>query len=182
MLVDKSLEQMMEEIGFTQWVKYDLITLDPDQFEVGDISSDELLEDNELDRYIKRLLRECDPSYKSGLQFEDKFATISLALENAYVHAHNFERRELSLKVFSGEKGNVVRLRDSGKGFDWKNTVEQLRSGSRYFQNLGSGFEVFDKSPYEVSFEGRGNTINMMIAQTESILRSSAAANPSTQF
>ena len=65
--------------------------------------------------------------------------------------------------MFSGQKGIVVRIRDSGTGFDYEGVVKKFRNREKYFRYKGVGFQNFMSSKeFSVAFEGNGSIVNIM--------------------
>ncbi|MBI2581582.1 ATP-binding protein [Candidatus Woesearchaeota archaeon] len=73
------------------------------------------------------------------------------------------------VEIYEGNKGYVLRVKDSGKGFDFKEVIRTMKEGKRYFKNEGNGFRLYDQSAHEVFFEGQGNIVNILIRNNEGI-------------
>ncbi|MFH1173534.1 MAG: hypothetical protein V1725_00180 [archaeon] len=105
---------------------------------------------------------------------------LSMALENAFYHGNqNDPTLPVTIKAFQGIRGVVVRIRDSGVGFDFKKAVEQLKQiehqniplylhpeqvpeNMRFFSRKGRGFYAFMYSSPIISFEANGSAVNML--------------------
>ena len=110
----------------------------------------------EIERICSKISRLCK---SNSDYFKD---AVCLAIENVYVRAHRFEARSYSVKAFRGKRGVIVRIRDSGEGFDYENTKKMMINHEKYFQGLGAGFMTFHYLKDEVSFENGGTTINLV--------------------
>lgn len=85
-------------------------------------------------------------------------------IENAFVRGNNYQAdMAVSFKVFEGEEGLVLRIRDSGKGFDYKKKINQFHNGEEYWQNLGWGLKDANRSSHVFSYEGNGSIVNIMM-------------------
>ena len=116
-LLNKSLEEMMVEIECTSCVFFDYWRpVDyPSKHEVRDTSHGRFL--NVKEEYVNRVLEnipeECDIEPDNML-----VAALNLALENSLTRGHYCDMYyPLSVKILAGEKGCIIRIRDSGIGF-----------------------------------------------------------------
>jgi len=70
----------------------------------------------------------------------------------------------ISVKVFSGKLGHIIRILDSENGFDYKTKIKQMRSGDlSYRQRNGLGLKYLDRIGFNASYEDRGRVINIII-------------------
>lgn len=157
--VKKSLDSMLEEIEFSCFKRFDYII--PDEKLSWFICTKKYLDIQNLD-YVKSLMEDLlgeDEKYSR----KDRDA-ICAAIENALTRGNNKQiYLPISIKIFSGKSGGILRLRDCGPGFNFKRKINQMKSRiCRYFKGYGHGLKSLDKSNYEVSYEGNGNIINMM--------------------
>jgi len=127
---------------------------------------------------------------KATERYELFRAAVDLALENAFTRGHGMffslskqeskERRRkgifpsycfvdtylpISLKIFSGENGSIVRIRDSGEGFLYQDKIAKMEKGERYFSPFthGKGMYTMNEPGIQVAYEGAGNIINIML-------------------
>jgi len=86
-------------------------------------------------------------------------APVVQAVENIFDHATPKDlKTAFVFDRFASPSGLVCRLWDAGEGFDFRDIHE---SG-----DFGEGFKVFEQPGYEVSFEGKGNIINIFYRRT----------------
>jgi len=87
------------------------------------------------------------------------YELIAEMLLNATSRGNNNDPNlSASVKVILGEKGWIVRIRDSGEGFDYNKV---LRYDS--YQGTGNGFRLLRKhDELEFSFQDGGRTFNLM--------------------
>ena len=70
------------------------------------------------------------------------------ALSNAYLHGHNRNPElPIHVRIYSGKAGALVRIVDSGKGFDIDQVIDWLQRGKRYFNRAGNGMMLMLTSP-----------------------------------
>ena len=128
-LVEKSLDEMMEEIRFTELAYFDLWSPDekPERHKIRDAGAygwgmyvdtrSEFLR-GVLDSSVPKDLGATGWGLLSN-------GTMICAFENSLKWGHNLEGYlMISLKVFIGEDGIIIRIRDSGSGFPWKEYVK----------------------------------------------------------
>lgn len=187
-LVNKNLEEMMLEIEFKKLTFFDYWNPErfPDRVHFSgieyDFGLDLLLVANKI--YMQEIVNECEKG--KALNKELLKPVLSLALENSLTRGNRnsyiFNNEEgdkickegipvrcyrecylpLSIKIFHGEKGFIIRIRDSGEGFPYTKIIAKKREGESYAQNFGKGMYVMDKEGVEVAYEGTGSTINIM--------------------
>lgn len=139
-VVTKSLDEMLTEIEFQRPARYDILV--PEK--LGHVGS--------FGRYLTGPV--------SGLSMR---CAICTAIENAYFRGNKSENYlSITLKLFEGRKGIVYRIRDSGEGFDFDSVQAKFQEGEKYYQNIGVGFRNYNYHDIEASFEGNGNTVNIM--------------------
>lgn len=151
-IVDKSIDEMLEEIEFTSMTYYEIM---PTHYHGRAYSGkcfsplEDVIESSGIDI--------------SGDDRCDIDDCVGYALENIWVHGTNQrEWPEMSIKGFAGKKGIIIRIRDCGDGFNHKETQRKYLEGEDYRHNYGYGFRHFNEIEMEVSFENNGTTINIM--------------------
>ena len=151
--VNRTLGEMLDKIKFTHLGLYEIVIPEKNgQFEGGYTRPN-----SKLYHEIRQAVKE-----RTGRSL-DGFLNESIA--NAMGRGNqNTTYLPVSFKLFFGEKGIVFRMRDSGEGFDYTSKIRQLRSGEKYFQNSGAGLAMLEKSPFEASYEGNGNILNICIS------------------
>ena len=77
---------------------------------------------------------------------------------------NGFERGEqpVFLKLYDGNKGKILRVRDSGKGFDLRKKLEDMKEGKKYFKRQGFGLKSFKESENVIFYQGRNNIVNLV--------------------
>ena len=158
-LVNKSLDSMLDKIKCTELTSFDFFNLD--EILPGEFSGNPLIYLFGSSGYWVELMKELGPNFYQNLN-----GPIGHALENAFLRGNEKKRYlPVSLKVFSGRRGKVVRIRDSGQGFDFNRKINLMRAGNQnYFNGKGRGLRTMDKPGALVSYEGNGNTINIMLS------------------
>ncbi len=89
---------------------------------------------------------------------------VELAIENSLTRGHLCEEQyHLSVKLFSGSGGIVIRIVDSGEGFPFKQYIrERHRGDMSHVQGQGTGGIILSYPVFEVAYEGKGNIVNIM--------------------
>lgn len=156
--VNKTLDVMLEEIKFEQITRDDTLIPEDNPIEfvhhLGILCPD--------DRYIYALLNEV--AGEESKVTADYYGAIAFALENAFTRGNQGRwNLPVTLRVYSGQEGHVVRIADNGKGFNYRKKINQLRAGESYTVGNGYGMERLDGIDFEVSYEKRGSIINIMM-------------------
>lgn len=173
--VDKSLDQMLDEVKFEKFGAYWFIT--PEDRREIDVDSNCIVTESfgeELHKHIN------DPA---------SIYTIFCAIENAYMRGNKYNNDPnegsrtngylpLTVKTFVGKRGMVVRIRDSGNGFSFKSKIKALRKeatgkdtffdGSEHcvYETTGEGgdgMKEMDQGWPQCTYEGDGSVVNIMI-------------------
>ena len=89
---------------------------------------------------------------------------LSESLSNAYVHGN---QRDISLPIvvtlFAGKGGYLLRVANSGKGFDVDGTLARFRSNVRYFHVAGSGLRhLASSAQFEAFFSTDGRAVHLL--------------------
>jgi len=159
--IDKPLEIMLEEIGFNSFLRFDYL-VPQEEIERYD-QGQNLHPDN---KYIIEVLQSIASNGKKldSSQLMNIGYMVGFVLENAFTHGNQRSIDfPVSLKVLSGDHGVVVRIRDAGIGFDFKEKINQMRAGdSNYFTGAGYGLQMIDRSSVQVGYEDKGSTVNLM--------------------
>ncbi len=126
-----------------------------------------------LYRYERDLMRRLDPwlrSYRFELIGEN--GLLAEALSNAFYHGHRKDPDlPIEVNIFEGAKGVVVQIRDSGKGFDVKDTHNHYLMGKNYFHAAGNGFRIMvDSKRYGIFFDAFGTTFHLLYLVDQSAL------------
>jgi hypothetical protein len=179
--VDKSFRQMMEEIEFQRFIRHDRISPyeNPELFGIKEGEYDGKKIYVITSDYCRGIIKKLQlphmnvrVNYKSdGKQSSPKYSVlvdsiIAEAMINGYERGHNCDDRlKLSLRVAEGEEGYILRFRDHGPGFDYKDKIYLLRTDQPYWQRLGAGFSLLDAENIEASYEGNGNILNVKLVR-----------------
>ncbi|MFH1637415.1 MAG: hypothetical protein ABIB71_03250 [Candidatus Woesearchaeota archaeon] len=199
-LKNVSLENMLKRIKFQEAIAYDYIVpatypgcpkltewLPPPNYEILPEEKDLLKNSDIWKQFLKDKYRTTLDGIIGILNKKGVFGIkdhtpglMCLALENALCHGNqNNPELPVTLKAFKGKKGMVVRIRDSGIGFDYKSKIKSVKNlankayyledmhkrvgkNDKYFSRLGTGLWFFQLNPAIVSFENNGTTVNIM--------------------
>jgi len=156
MIVSKTFDEMLEEIEFKRWIRYDFLVPEdsPEIFNKVRVGRG-LTFSIPNHRYITEI---------TGIM-RIRSSTVYELFYNAFGRG-NLGQSDLpvSVKIFDGEKGKILRIRDSGEGFDLDDIMTKIQNNERYFRNAGGGFNLFtnDKS-YNIAYEGDNNIVNLQV-------------------
>ncbi|MBU3913614.1 MAG: ATP-binding protein [Nanoarchaeota archaeon] len=197
--LDLNLEKMFELIGDTRLVRFDVLVpleipncppsalwkppreylVPPKDYELPNIDLwAQFVKDqySGLDEIVK-LVRTALNTNKIGPY------VLSVALENAFYHGNqNNPALPVTVKTFQGTGGVVVRIRDSGSGFDFAKVTRQFKEVEKrklmvyshpedvpkdlkYFSRRGRGFYAYEYSRPKISFENQGTVVNVLYAR-----------------
>lgn len=82
---------------------------------------------------------------------------FSEALSNAYAHGNQRDpHRVIEVELYTGQKGYLLRVAQSGKGFDYQTIVAKYRRREHYYSIGGNGIRKLDSSPCFRTFFGDG--------------------------
>ncbi len=158
-VVKQTFEELLAEIRFKTFARYDLLV--PNQ-------QPELFRDGNFKEGVIKV-----PTLQYLNSLADVLGTvfsldvgigIGELLNNAFRHGNRGDPiLSVSVKVFQGSRGYILRIRDSGTGFNFEEVLEKKRSGEKHYVTIGGGFS-FCEMPYnKVAFEGLGNIVNVQL-------------------
>lgn len=176
-LINKSFEQMLEEIDFEKFIRHDNVCPEknPEKFRRGQDVNDSFMPHTEYIEEIKKQMKDIIEPNKVYYPSEYPPGVLTKVIEetmlNMYERANDCtDWLNMSVKLAQGSKGYVLRFRDSGKGFNFKEKVKRMKKGKKYSQRKGCGLKILNNGIIESSFEGNGNIVNIMIKKYKSCL------------
>ncbi len=88
------------------------------------------------------------------------------ALSNAFAHGHGKDpKKTITLEVFLGKQGVLVRINDSGKGFDVKRVFKSYLQKKIYYHTAGNGMHLMATSNlFGIFYSAMGSTFNLLYA------------------
>lgn len=86
------------------------------------------------------------------------------ALANAFSHGHGKNpKRAISLRVYLGKRGLVVRISDSGKGFDVQSVIQGYLEKKIYYHTAGNGVRRMATSKrFGIFYDRSGSAFHML--------------------
>jgi len=86
------------------------------------------------------------------------------ALSNSFCHGHNRESKlPISIKVYLGQRGVLVQIKDSGNGFAVDKIKKNFRFGKPYFHLAGNGLRRMARSAhFGIFYCSKGNTFHLV--------------------
>jgi anti-sigma regulatory factor (Ser/Thr protein kinase) len=86
------------------------------------------------------------------------------ALSNAFSHGHRKDRfKAIHVRVWLGRKGLLIEIKDSGKGFNIRETYESYLKRKPYYALAGNGLRLMTQSKSFGIFHHAGGTAFCMI-------------------
>lgn len=117
----------------------------------------DLIHDRFLDEYLTTARR-----YQWYERTFDTFRIVSEAVVNAMLWGnYDLPQKRVFVDIEYGLLGSAIFIRDEGRGFDYRTTIERYCAGEKYFQRRGGGMRTYDESPLSVSFHGSGNIVSI---------------------
>jgi hypothetical protein len=115
-----------------------------------------------LERRVARALEPSLPRRRAELIGPGGLVSESLA--NAFLHGNGRDAdRPIAIRLLKGRGGVLLRIHDSGRGFDVASKVARLRSGRQYFEVAGRGLSAMASShTFRVFFGDRGSTLYLL--------------------
>jgi hypothetical protein len=155
--IKKSLTEMLEEIEFRGLGSFDYIV--PNENKQINPGNGLII----TEEYYHQLQEDL----KNYVSVKRLPMSLVFAIENAYMRGNNCSDNlrkinnghlPIGIKSFYGKEGMVIRIRDSGKGFNFVNEIEKCN-----FRGEIHGMAMMDACLSEVSYEGNGSVVNIMI-------------------
>ena len=179
-IVNKSLTELLQEIEGTSCIFQETISPDSNPKLFVDLATTDRGSTRIPDcQYRDKLMQIISPTYKPQ---RFKFVTppgYEPCLLEALTNAFERGKSPVTIKIFRGQRGHVLRLEDSGEGFNYEKCVAEMRSGGeKFYQRNGGGFKKFERRPYQISYEGRGNIFNMQILKEQEYLNLDGSISP----
>ncbi len=89
---------------------------------------------------------------------------ICEALSNAFSHAHNKDPvLPIYVRILEGDKGLMVRIEDSGRGFNVKEVYNKYRKKKQYYSTAGNGLRLMAESRrFGVFHDDSGSVFHML--------------------
>ena len=86
------------------------------------------------------------------------------ALSNAFSHGHGKDPAlPISVRIYQGEKGLLIRVTDSGPGFNVKAVVKDYHRGRAYFHLAGNGIrQMISSHWFEIFYTARGASFHLL--------------------
>jgi len=171
MIVDKSIESIIEElggyIGLGEYIIENIGNWGEERKLSGELTGKV---DSTFDQVSKKFLGHL---YKLGVgsiswndgKYTGYFVDVfEEALANSVGHGNNQDESVLtSIKLIECREGYIIRIRDSGTGFNPAEIERKRKDGELgSFKYMGEGFHLFMKNK-NISFEENGTVINMVL-------------------
>lgn len=163
-LIEKSLDQMLEEIQDGQCIFFDYWKPQESPQRHQTRTENNSLTYLDISKpYLTEIINKI-PQTTGVIPDNLMYTVLTQAFENALTRGNQTELSQyLSLKIFTGKDGCVFRIRDSGNGFPYRAFIELMHQNDRsYRHGFATGLIVMDFPQYEVAYEGNGSIINLM--------------------
>jgi hypothetical protein len=164
-IVNKPLTELLREIEGEECIFEDVLNPEqnPDTFvDVSAIGGGSVRIPS--GEYRGELMKRISPEYKPTGYTWVAPPGYDSCLTEMLINAFERGKPPVTIKLFKGQKGHVLRIKDSGEGFAHEALVAEMRAGSEdFYQRNGGGLRTFERKPYQISYESNGNIINMQI-------------------
>jgi hypothetical protein len=93
------------------------------------------------------------------------------ALSNAFSHGHNKDPElPIFVRIMKGEKGLLISIQDSGRGFNVKEVYNKYRTKKQYYSTAGNGLRLMAESPiFGIFHDFTGRAFNMLYLFAENL-------------
>ena len=88
-----------------------------------------------------------------------------LAIGRAIGNAASYGAAPYYIKLYTGNKGYFITIRDSGNGFNYEEIIKKFNNNEKYWNNHGGGFKLFNSDEIEVSFSNEGRKIILLYSK-----------------
>ena len=169
MIVDKSIDQMIEDLNGYVSLKDYLVENIGDWTAERKYSYSNSVQTNIFDYISDRIISGIIKPRETYARFPDceswVVSVFEEALANSIGHGNNKDHNLItSVKVIECDDGYIVRIRDSGEGFNPTEIArkrENVEHGS--FKYLGEGFNFFLSINAQISYENNGTVFNVAV-------------------
>lgn len=115
--------------------------------------------------YERRLARFLEPWLKTFRhELIGEKGILCEAMSNAFCHAHKKEPSlGIRVRVFLGEKGLLIQIKDRGCGFDVEKSIEQYIRGKTYYHIAGNGMKsMFESENFSIFYDESGTRFHLL--------------------
>ena len=86
------------------------------------------------------------------------------ALSNAFCHGHHKNPAQpITVCIYLGQKGLIVRIMDNGEGFNIKSIIDNYSKGKNYYHMSGNGIRQMIRTPsFEIFYTDQGKSFNLL--------------------
>lgn len=86
------------------------------------------------------------------------------ALSNAFSHGHDKDpKKAIVVRVYLGTRGLLVRVGDTGKGFDVNHVIQCYQKKKNYYHTAGNGIRLMATSEhFGVFYDSSGSAFHML--------------------
>lgn len=158
-IVSSSYKQMLHKSGPCRILRRETISPDqnPDIFNAG--FKEEGVFGGPSRAYVNSIVNSLNLSSEDKINMR---LVLAEAITNAIERGNKSNTSlHVSIKLLEGKLDYIIRIQDSGAGFDYDEKVRKLRAGEVYYERGGSGLGALEIEELEASFEGTGNILNI---------------------
>ena len=85
-----------------------------------------------------------------------------LTIGRAFGNAASYAVAPYYIRLYIGNKGYFITIRDSGNGFNHKDIIKKYNENKKYWNNKGGGFQLFINEKTKVCFSNSGKKITLI--------------------
>lgn len=171
-LQEETIDALIDELGgYVGIVAYELWNPGKSSFDPNPLqNAPQAYETScvEIRRFVRAVLAACDNRMSLGgyYRFQEVQYPFEELLRNAIFHGNAADPYlHVSLKLIECTGAYVIRIRDSGTGYDVQGKQAALHSGERYFQYHGEGMNALAHAITKVTYENNGAVWNIVMGK-----------------
>ena len=120
----------------------------------------------EIKQFIGTLLKLCNSrkTIKDYHKFHDVEFPLEEIIRNAIFHGNNADPiLQMSLKIIELNNAYIIRIRDSGVGYNVQEKQSSMVNNRPYFKHYGEGTRATAFTPVKITYENKGTTWNIIM-------------------
>ncbi len=115
---------------------------------------------------VERALARTLSPWLEGFRYEliGSKGLLCEALSNAFAHGNRKDpKRPIAITIYEGNKGLIVRIKDSGRGFNIDGVIDEYSRGKSYYHTAGNGLRLMISSTvFNVFYTDNGTAFHLL--------------------
>jgi hypothetical protein len=92
----------------------------------------------------------------------ENYTEINYIIQDLIINSFERGEQPVFIKLYQGKNGSILKIRDSGQGFDLEKKLEQMKNGEKYFKRQGCGLKSFQENKNIIFYQGKNNIVNFV--------------------